>query len=143
MEFDYPQKYFNYILLPDVLEHLKDPWGFLEKIRDYLDDDGSILSSIPNIMHISVIRELFCGVWQYKDAGILDKTHLRFFTLSEIVKMFALNKYKVIKISSNRLSLSEDENLLISNLENSCNIDKNIIEQMKNYQYILEAKKQL
>lgn len=75
----YPKNFFDFIILGDVLEHLREPDKVLETIKDYLTEDGMILASIPNVMHISVIKPLLSGFWTYKSAGILDQTHLRFF----------------------------------------------------------------
>lgn len=74
----YPQKSFDYIIFGDVLEHLYDPWKTLENMHRLLKPGGKILASIPNIMHYSVINELLDGKWKYADAGILDRTHVRF-----------------------------------------------------------------
>ncbi len=72
---------FDYILLGDVLEHLHDPWKFLTRIKELLTPVGRIIISIPNVRHISVIIPLvFGGRWTYSPDGILDMTHLRFFT---------------------------------------------------------------
>jgi len=84
----YEEKFFDYIILGDILEHLKDPWKLLKNLNSCLKSDGYILTVIPNIMHISVIKEIINGSFTYQEAGILDKTHLRFFTLNEIYKMF-------------------------------------------------------
>jgi len=69
------------ILCLDVLEHLVDPWGVIKALGRKLKTDGIIICSIPNVRHISVLFNLiFLGRWQYTDSGILDRTHLRFFT---------------------------------------------------------------
>jgi GT2 family glycosyltransferase len=141
LDIHYPKGFFNYILLPDILEHLKDPWTFLKKIKFYLDDNGSILSSIPNVMHISVIKQILNGRWQYSNAGILDKTHLRFFTLNEMIEMFTQSGFKVLKIYQNLINPNKDENELINNINILLNLPGNIIEQFKVYQYIFEVKK--
>ncbi|MDR1702032.1 MAG: class I SAM-dependent methyltransferase, partial [Sporomusaceae bacterium] len=85
---DYPDNYFDYILLSDSLEHLVDPWEMLAKIKRCLKPGGCLLASIPNIMHFTIIAQLLAGEWNYVDSGILDKTHLRFFTLATTKKMF-------------------------------------------------------
>lgn len=85
---------FDYILCSDVLEHLKDPWTVVRELRKKLTNNGILIASIPNIMHISVIMELIAGSFNYTDAGILDKTHLRFFTLNTMLAMFAEAGYK-------------------------------------------------
>lgn len=72
------KKIFDYIILGDVLEHLTDPWKIVNELKQYLKKDGCLISSIPNIMHVSVLRNLVLGNFTYEDSGILDKTHLRF-----------------------------------------------------------------
>ncbi|WKK93318.1 hypothetical protein Q0Y04_02525 [Clostridioides difficile] len=55
-----------------------DPWKIVNELKQYLKKDGYLVSSIPNIMHVSVLRNLVLGNFTYEDSGILDKTHLRF-----------------------------------------------------------------
>lgn len=88
MELPYDNGQFDYIILADVIEHLHDPEETLARLIPYLKKDGSFLCSIPNMMHISVISPLLQGRFDYTDAGICDKTHLRFFTLDSILKLF-------------------------------------------------------
>jgi SAM-dependent methyltransferase len=69
------------VLCLDVLEHLVDPWRAMGRLSRALRPGGSVILSVPNIRHYSVtLPLLFSGRWQYQDAGILDRTHLRFFT---------------------------------------------------------------
>lgn len=78
---------FDYIICGDVLEHLYDPWKTLTRLGKYLNNEGKIIVSLPNINHISIIAQVLSGVWNYEEAGILDKTHLRFFTLKTAIAM--------------------------------------------------------
>lgn len=94
----YKEDFFDYIILGDVLEHLQDPWKLLRKLNSCLKLDGYILASIPNIMHISIIREIINGSFSYQETGILDKTHLRFFTLNEIAKMFSVSNLQIEEV---------------------------------------------
>lgn len=71
---------FDYILMGDVLEHLLDPWRLLGIMAGCLKPEGKAVICIPNIGHISILHGLLNGMWQYEDQGILDRTHLRFFT---------------------------------------------------------------
>lgn len=72
---------FNLILLLDVLEHLVDPWTFLSRLTNtHLADGGQIIISLPNARHFSLVIPLLLGQFNYAERGILDKTHLRFFT---------------------------------------------------------------
>lgn len=72
---------YDLVLCLDVLEHLRDPWATIKTIAGSIEPDGYLIASIPNISHISILSDLiFFNRWHYADAGILDKTHLRFFT---------------------------------------------------------------
>ncbi len=79
---------FDVIILADVLEHLVEPWETLKKLAGYLKDDGYVLISMPNVRHYRVVRDLVLhDKWEYEDSGILDSTHMRFFTLKETKKL--------------------------------------------------------
>ena len=77
----FPDGYFDIIIFADVLEHLKEPETVLRRFKKYLKKDGYALISIPNIANWKMRVYLLFGKWHYKDVGLLDKTHLRFFTL--------------------------------------------------------------
>jgi SAM-dependent methyltransferase len=79
---------FDAILFADVLEHLKDPGEVLRRIRPFLSRRGSVVASIPNIAHGSVRLALLAGEFRYRDLGLLDNTHLRFFTREGIHDLF-------------------------------------------------------
>jgi SAM-dependent methyltransferase len=88
IEFDQKQQY-DCILLPDVLEHLVDPWALLKRLTAYLYEDGVIIASIPNIRNLGILyRLLVQGRWEYESSGVLDRGHLRFFTRSGIQRLF-------------------------------------------------------
>lgn len=78
---------FDYIILGDVIEHLREPWQAMKNLAALLKPGGHVVVSIPNVMHFSVFRMMFSGHWTYEDAGILDRTHLRFFTREEILSL--------------------------------------------------------
>jgi SAM-dependent methyltransferase len=75
------------VLFGDVLEHLVDPEAVLRRYRPLLAPEGLILCSVPNLQHHSMLAALLTGDFQYADAGLLDRTHLRFFTLSTMFKL--------------------------------------------------------
>jgi SAM-dependent methyltransferase len=84
----YPPGHFDIITFADVLEHLTDPAAVLRHLRGWLANDGVILVSIPNVRHESVCLPLLVdGRWDYADWGILDRTHLRFFTLPGLARL--------------------------------------------------------
>jgi SAM-dependent methyltransferase len=82
----------------DVLEHLVDPWGALARLSRWLREGGQVLACIPNIQHYSVLVKLLRGQWEYQDEGLLDRTHLRFFTLQGIQELFARAGLQVFEI---------------------------------------------
>jgi len=75
------------ILFGDVLEHLIDPGEVLLRYRKFLKPEGIVLCSIPNVQHHSIVQALIKGDFQYAPDGLLDATHLRFFTYSTIIKL--------------------------------------------------------
>lgn len=80
---------FDYITFADVLEHLADPWKVLSEARELLKpESGKVLTSIPNIAHNAVLVDLFNDKFVYRKTGIMDNTHLRFFTKDSMVEMF-------------------------------------------------------
>jgi 2-polyprenyl-3-methyl-5-hydroxy-6-metoxy-1,4-benzoquinol methylase len=79
---------FDYVICGDILEHLKDPYTIVKRIHGWLKDDGFIICSFPNVRYWKVIFKLvFKGAWDYSDAGVLDRTHLRFFTRKSCIMM--------------------------------------------------------
>jgi len=79
---------FDCITFGDVLEHLYDPWDTLRRYARLLAPQGTICACIPNIQHWSILHNLLAGEWRYADRGILDRTHLRFFTRATIEQLF-------------------------------------------------------
>ena len=79
---------FDYIIMGDVVEHLLDPWAAIQNMRELLVPGGAIVASIPNVAHISNLYNVLGGRWTYEDIGLLDRTHFRFFTRQEIIKLF-------------------------------------------------------
>lgn len=75
---------FDVVLLLDVIEHMAEPEKFLRLVSERLNDGGKILISVPNIAHWSVRFQLLFGFFQYTNRGLLDRTHLQFFTRSRV-----------------------------------------------------------
>ncbi|MCF8720702.1 glycosyltransferase family protein [Nitrospina gracilis] len=101
MDLPFAEKEFDCILFADVLEHLVDPALVLRKTLPYLSERGVVVASIPNIQYHGILNQLGEGNWTYEDEGILDRTHLRFFTLKEIQKLFAETGYEVRVVEEN------------------------------------------
>jgi len=95
-----PAQSFDCILFNDVLEHMLAPELALRYARDLLAPGGVVVASIPNIRSFPTVWQLiFRARWEYQDAGVLDKTHLRFFTKSSIVDMFEREGFALETVS--------------------------------------------
>ena len=89
-------KSFDCIVFNDVLEHIADPASVLTAARSLLRSTGHIVASIPNVRYMPVLRDLLLrGEWTYADEGVLDRTHLRFFTAKSMRDMFVSCGYRV------------------------------------------------
>ena len=86
---------FDVIVCADVLEHLTDPAGALQKLKGILAPGGRILASIPNVAHYGVRLRLLAGRFEYTETGILDRTHLRFFTRKTARRLFEEAGFRV------------------------------------------------
>lgn len=96
---DLPDAYFDCIIFNDVLEHLVDPYSILLNIKTKLSKDGVVVCSIPNIRYYPYLKKLLIRKqWQYEKCGILDETHLRFFTENSIKDTFEKLGYTIIKL---------------------------------------------
>ncbi|AZR73364.1 hypothetical protein BBF96_08195 [Anoxybacter fermentans] len=144
----YQYEYFDCIILADVLEHLRDPWKVLLKLYRYLAKDGLMIISVPNIRNLRIIDKLLQGEWRYEEAGILDSTHLRFFTIKEIKRMLKKLGYKIIQtfgvqdMTLNPLTLPDSTfNREIGKNFEWGNLDQKTIQELHTVQLILQAKK--
>jgi len=90
---------FDYILFADVLEHLKDPLTVLRRSLPALRKTGELIISLPNVANFVIRLSLLAGRFEYSDRGILDRTHLRFFTLAEIKKMMREASCRIIEVA--------------------------------------------
>lgn len=95
------EKSFDCMIFGDILEHVYDPQKFLREYKRYLKDNGIVIASIPNIRYYKVIIRLLFGSWDYVDSGILDASHVRFFTLINIKEMFSEAGFKIISVGRN------------------------------------------
>ena len=85
------------VVLADVLEHLVDPWSFLKRLRESLVPGAAVVASIPNIANLWVLDQLATGRFEYTPDGLLDKTHLRFFTRQSIGELFSGAGYRIAR----------------------------------------------
>lgn len=108
---------FDCIVFADVLEHLREPWGSMAQYLQRLRPGGYVVASIPNVRNIALLYNLIVrGRWRYEDSGLLDRTHLRFFTRREIMELFAAEGLEVELVSENREQLSWKRRILAAPL---------------------------
>ncbi len=84
LEEEFGTKVFDFVILADVLEHVREDKRLLTSCAKVLKESGKCLVSVPNIAHASIFGELFAGRFEYSDEGLLDKTHVRFYTRRSI-----------------------------------------------------------
>lgn len=130
---------FDYIIFGDVLEHLRHPEEVVRMCRDWLNENGYIIASIPNVMHISVMKELIEGRFRYSDSGLLDRTHIHFFTFYEIMNLFQKAGYEVKDIKRTVFGISEREKELIEVLLRMS--DNTEAWMYETFQYTVKAQK--
>ena len=92
------RKKYDFIIFADVLEHLRDPWGVLKNFKSCLTEQGKIIISVPNIATWSIRFSLMLGKFEYKDTGLMDISHLRFFTLKTCREMVQKAGYAITAV---------------------------------------------
>jgi 2-polyprenyl-3-methyl-5-hydroxy-6-metoxy-1,4-benzoquinol methylase len=94
-----PDTYFDCVVFNDVLEHLADPYQVLLRTQAKLAPEGTVVCSIPNVRYWRVLRGLLLRKdWRYEESGVLDRTHLRFFTERSIRDMFRELGYEILEL---------------------------------------------
>lgn len=132
---------FDYIIFADILEHLYHPEMALERCRDFLKPGGSIIVSLPNIAHNSIIIELINNRFNYQEIGLLDDTHIRFFTNDSFKKMLDRINLKVIKEFATYSKVGNNE--IVNNYDE---VDDCVAEKLRKrpfanvHQYIYEIR---
>jgi 2-polyprenyl-3-methyl-5-hydroxy-6-metoxy-1,4-benzoquinol methylase len=93
---DLPDNYFDLVICNDVIEHLPDPDGFFKSIKSKLDPNAHLIGSVPNVRYVWNLYELLIKKdWKYGDSGILDRTHLRFFTEKSLRRLFEEHNFTI------------------------------------------------
>lgn len=100
---------FDVITIADVLEHLRSPGAALQRLTPFLSDAGFIIASIPNIVFGGLILEMARGRFDYRPYGLLDDTHLRFFTLKSVHRLFEQANLEVLHIDRANRTIEESE----------------------------------
>jgi 2-polyprenyl-3-methyl-5-hydroxy-6-metoxy-1,4-benzoquinol methylase len=86
---------FDALIISEVLEHLIDPWQTVRRLSECLKPNGVVYASSPNVAHWQVLRELVAGRFQYEEAGVMDRTHVRWFTPGSYAEMFTAAGFAV------------------------------------------------
>jgi predicted TPR repeat methyltransferase len=86
------------IVLADILEHLRDPLALLGLVRQSLAADGRLFVSVPNIANVTVRLGLLFGIFEYRERGILDETHLRFYTMRTIKRQIEKAGFRILAV---------------------------------------------
>lgn len=105
----FASRHYDVIVCADVLEHLKNPAVVLEQCKTLLSPEGRLLISVPNAAYAGLIAELMHGQFRYRDEGLLDKTHLRFFTRSSLLDFLEQAGWQVDSTETVRRELIESE----------------------------------
>ncbi|GAB4397030.1 MAG: hypothetical protein OHK0048_03910 [Rhodoferax sp.] len=100
---------YDRIVCADVLEHLRDPRRVLRQCHDLLAPDGRVLISVPNVAYCGLVAELLCGDFRYRPEGLLDQTHLRFFTRASLLRLLHETGWAVTAKTQTQRSLDQSE----------------------------------
>jgi O-antigen biosynthesis protein len=131
---------FDVIVAADVLEHLKDPLDALDRLRPFLAPDGFFVLSVPNVAHGSVRLALLSGRFPYQEAGLLDSTHLRFFTHESLEEMLIAAELGVAELRRHELNIDASEVPFDDTAvpaEVRAALDKD--EEARTYQFVVKA----
>lgn len=134
---------FNIIIFADVLEHTLDPLNILQLCKAHLTEQGAIIASVPNVAHLSVRTMLLEGRWEYAELGILDRTHIKFFTRRTLIQLFSDAAYQIFDLYPVRISVEHANQ--ISGLELNTDLLKKTDDLLKfddnrfDFQYVLLA----
>ncbi len=112
----------------DTLEHFKNPWVVLENIRKVIPSSGCVVACIPNAQHWSLVAKMAIGDFRYVDSGLLDRTHLRWFSRQTIVELFKDTGF-IIEEGAPRIfhEPARDSFLpIIANFASACGVDQNL-----------------
>jgi len=99
---------YDVVIFADVLEHLREPQSVLARCREILSEDGRLLISIPNIAHWTIRWGLLRGNFDYTSCGILDNTHLKFFTKKTLMEMIQAAGFVVEEMKSRQMNYPLD-----------------------------------
>jgi SAM-dependent methyltransferase len=125
---------FDLVLCLDVLEHMVDPWAVVDRLaKRYLEAGGMLIVSLPNVRHYSVaLPLLFEGRWEYEDAGLLDRTHLRFFTKDSAIALLSHPQFGPVSCTATGFSGWSLKRVLNA-------VTLGVFQELVTYQYFLST----
>lgn len=143
--FDFPYRQeFDYILFADVLEHLRDPEAVLKRALPSLKAGGKVIVSVPNIANLVMRLSLLAGRFDYTERGILDRTHLRFFTLANLKRMIANCGCDIVTVAATpvpmQLALPFTAHALFAPLHELHYLLVRLWRTLLGYQFVIQAK---
>ncbi len=130
------------VIFADVLEHFIDPWAVLQRMRALMPPSARIIASIPNVQHWSMQYRLMAGDFRYADTGLLDRTHLRFFTRQTIIEMFTDCGYRVDTVVPRIFAFPHQDAMLqnIARMSQMFGLDPQVtIQDAAAFQYVVTA----
>ncbi|SKB51839.1 Methyltransferase domain-containing protein [Lachnospiraceae bacterium] len=135
---------YDYIIFADVLEHLHNPGDVLRVCCGFLKKDGEILCSVPNIAHSSIIISLWNNDFTYQNVGLLDQTHVHFFTRKTFELLARENGLEPISIESISVGVGGNEiRWIYDSLPEIVNEELRLRDEGDAYQYIFRLKRQI
>lgn len=105
----FPQGHYDAVVCADVLEHLRHPEMVLTAIRSLLKPDGKLLVSVPNAGYCGLLAELLQGEFKYREEGLLDRTHLRFYTRQSLLRFLSEEHWTVDLLDTITLKVPDSE----------------------------------
>jgi len=135
MELPIPEGSLDVILCLDVLEHLVDPWRMIQRLHPLLKQGGVLIASIPNVRYYKISLALLCkGEWEYGEEGILDRTHLRFFTLASARRLMESSGLRIDEGSATGLEYGRWSRRINK-------LTLSLFKPLLEYQYLLRARR--
>ncbi|HZH02422.1 MAG TPA: class I SAM-dependent methyltransferase, partial [Myxococcaceae bacterium] len=137
----FPNRRYDAVVCADVLEHLRDPARVLRQLQKLVKPQGKLLISVPNVGYAGVVLDLLRGRFDYRKLGVLDETHLRFFTRSTLARLLAHNGWAVRETVPIRLELAKSEFHAQAADALSSTLAQTVCAQLDalTYQFIVEA----
>lgn len=133
---------YDLVVLGDVLEHLRDPWTVLRQLRERCTQGATCVVCLPNVAHWSVVLQQLHGHWDYVDAGLLDRTHLRFFTRRTAIEMLQQAGWTVADTAARAFDPENTERVVNALLPAAAQLgipENNLRSDLSTAQWVLRA----